>query len=767
MHKTHFITRWLDRGAGLLPRRSDGGHGPLDGWSGKIQDACTDPTALAAADTDEYQIVIPRGWVCVDVDLKNCSEEQKTAAAGFVELCVAQPHAFEVCRSKSGGYHIWARTDRDLPKKTLYGGQAIEVFGPGGAVTEAVDGSGKRPHVSGVITSATVPWVMVDAWLVKAGFAPAEKAPKTAGPITKKDLGNIRRSLAVTDPEALELLDRWLAPMEGPRSIWPEHVNHDELVSLLWRFHAPQRVLKGRDLRELLWLMFAAVKYTVPGWSAKTEAEFAALCGDRGRKTAERELALKKAEEDLVSAGPGPLTSDAVLVSDFLAETGLFDVDRAADGGVYLDPDTEDGPDRAVSLDTYVYGAVSRDWYVYCNKVFEREGGADAKWLQRQGKLSRVSEVCAAIKRSPEAQSFEPVPTDIDPDHILTPEGLYDLRTAAPAEERAGRWIKSTAYPPVAMETPRWCYYLDHNFDADPAQIEAFERILGWLLTGRIEIERAVYLLGGPGGGKSLLQDLIGKLLGSYNQAIDSDTFRAGYKASRQGKQLALQGARVAFLSEPDRERFDFDLFKKWVSGELKERDRRVFSPIEEEVHVTSKLVISANLVPNVGEHGGAFLRRLIPVPLNRPIARPDVHLKEKLTRELPGILHRAMAACARWYAAGANVEAFGVPDSWYKDFTSEQEDGDELSAWIKNNLRVEPGAPFMPTKVLFDRFRADCPGAISDARAFGVRLKGLLPSGRRYCTRMIGGKNYRGYDNVRWIGEGSDPSAESALRSN
>ena len=764
MSKTHFITRWLNRGAGLLPRRNDGGHGPLDGWSGKIQDACTDLSALEAADTDEYQIVIPRGWVCIDVDLKNCNEEQKAAAQKFVDGCLPQPASFEIYRSKSGGYHIWAHTGRDLPKKTAYGGACIEVFGPGGAVTEAVDGSGRRPHVSGVITSATVPWVSIEAWLAKAGFAPADKGSKTAGPVTKRDLGNLRRSLAVTDPEARVLLDRWIDPTEGPVSIWPEHVAHDELVSLLWRFHAPQKVLQGRDLKEILWPMFFSAKHTLPSWSAKTEAEFAELCADRGRKAAE---AARASAEKAASGAAGPLDSDAVLVSDFLAVSGLFEVDRAADGGVYLDPDTEDGPDRVIDLGAYVRQEVSLAWYSYCGAVYQQSGGQDVKWLQRQGTLARIAEVCSAIRQQPSVLSFSPTPTDIDPDHILTPDGLYDLRTAEPAVERAGRWIKSTAYPPIEMETPHWCYYLDHNFDADPSQIETFERILGWLLTGRIEIERAVYLLGGPGGGKSLLQDLIGKLLGSYNRAIDSDTFRSGYKASRQGQQLALQGARVAFLSEPARAHFDFDLFKKWVSGELKERDRRVYSPVEEDVHVTSKLVISANMVPEVGEHGGAFLRRILPVPLNKPLSRPDVHLKEKLTRELPGILHRVMGACARWYAAGADVEAFGVPESWYKDFRAEQYDGDELAAWVGNNLRVEPGAPFVPTKVLFDRFRADCPGAGLDARVFGIRLKGLLPSGRKYCTRMIGGKNYRGYDNVRWIGVGSDPSAESALGAN
>lgn len=119
---------------------------------------------------------------------------------------------------------------------------------------------------------------------------------------------------------------------------------------------------------------------------------------------------------------------------------------------------------------------------------------------------------------------------DADPYALCTPAGIVDLhtgliRTPQPDKDFHSR---STSTGPKSQPTPRWDRFLADTFGDDAEgreMIDFLHLMLGYSITGDVGAQVMPFLFGSGKNGKSVLLDVLMKLLGDYADA-SSGTFR-------------------------------------------------------------------------------------------------------------------------------------------------------------------------------------------------------------------------------------------------
>lgn len=113
---------------------------------------------------------------------------------------------------------------------------------------------------------------------------------------------------------------------------------------------------------------------------------------------------------------------------------------------------------------------------------------------------------------------------DADPYALCTPAGVVDLRSGhmRPAEPTKDFHSRSTSAAPEPMPTPRWNRFLTDTFGegAEGTQmIDFLQLLLGYSVTGDVGAQVMPFLFGSGKNGKSVLLDVLIKLLGDYADA--------------------------------------------------------------------------------------------------------------------------------------------------------------------------------------------------------------------------------------------------------
>ncbi|WP_189828332.1 DNA primase family protein [Streptomyces finlayi] len=251
---------------------------------------------------------------------------------------------------------------------------------------------------------------------------------------------------------------------------------------------------------------------------------------------------------------------------------------------------------------------------------------------------------------------------DADPYALCTPAGIVDLNTGliSAADPEKHHHSRATSVAPAATPTPRWHKFLRDTFGthAEGADIIAFlHELLGYSITGDVGAQVMPFLFGRGKNGKSVLLDVMVKLLGDYADAAPPGFLMARPFEGHPTDLAELHGRRIIVCSELKAgDRFDEARVKLLTGGDrIKARRMRqdffAFSP-------THKLWLLGNHRPEVGTGGYAFWRRIRLIPFERVV---DDHQKIDnladllVAEEGPGILH--------WLIAGAHRYLTGARD--------------------------------------------------------------------------------------------------------
>lgn len=224
--------------------------------------------------------------------------------------------------------------------------------------------------------------------------------------------------------------------------------------------------------------------------------------------------------------------------------------------------------------------------------------------------------------------------------------GLYDRGTGTlmPHDPQLLSTIQlPVRYDPQAT-APIFGAFL--NDCLDPASQLLVQELCGYLLVPETRAQKAFVLVGEGGAGKSTLLTVIQELLlGAANVSnIAWQNLGETFLTAELDGRLAN-----IFADLPSRSIEDSSLFKSitgedWLTAQRKNKDPYSFKS-------SARLVFSCNSIPkNIGDRSEAFYRRLVIIPFGppKPPAQRDLHLKDKLAREAPGILNWALAGLAR-----------------------------------------------------------------------------------------------------------------------
>ncbi|MER8062477.1 MULTISPECIES: phage/plasmid primase, P4 family [unclassified Streptomyces] len=322
---------------------------------------------------------------------------------------------------------------------------------------------------------------------------------------------------------------------------------------------------------------------------------------------------------------------------------------------------------------------------------------------------------------------------DADPYALCTPAGIVDLHTGLTRPSHPDRDFHScsTAVAPEPVPTPRWTRFLDDTFGegAEGREMVGFlQLLLGYSITGDVGAQVMPFLFGSGKNGKSVLLDVLMKLLGDYADAAPPGFLMARSYEGHPTDLAELHGRRVVVCSEvKPGDRFDEARVKLLTGGDrIKARRMRQdffsFRP-------THKLWLLGNHRPEVGTGGFAFWRRMRLIPFERIV--PDDRKVDNLadilvSEEGPGILNWLIVGARRYLAGEKDLTG---PGRVRIATTAYAETEDHTGRFLGESCTIEPGLRAEQTQ-LYAAYRAWCRNEEAPAvssRAFAARVRELV----------------------------------------
>lgn len=238
-----------------------------------------------------------------------------------------------------------------------------------------------------------------------------------------------------------------------------------------------------------------------------------------------------------------------------------------------------------------------------------------------------------------------------------------DLRTGTPrVNSPENLLLKSTGIPyllgdernPEGPDCLRWIQFLDEVFQDDKNLIKFVQKAVGYTLTGDTS-EQSFFLLYGLGAnGKSVFLAILEKLVGEYGITATSQTFMEQRGDSIPNDVARMAGARfVKAIEVKEMSRFNIEKMKSLTGGDR--LSARFLHSEFFDFNPVAKFWLAVNHRPSVNDPTYSFWRRCHEIPFNVTFGpdKQDKNLIDKLTEELPGILHWAIDGCLLWQKEG------------------------------------------------------------------------------------------------------------------
>ncbi|MFE0654572.1 phage/plasmid primase, P4 family [Streptomyces sp. NPDC059534] len=322
---------------------------------------------------------------------------------------------------------------------------------------------------------------------------------------------------------------------------------------------------------------------------------------------------------------------------------------------------------------------------------------------------------------------------DADPYALCTPAGIVDLRTGLVRMPDPNKDFhsRSTTVGPAVVPIPRFQRFLADTFgdDTEGAGMIAFlQLLLGYSITGDVGGQVMPFLFGAGKNGKSVLLDVLMKLLGDYADAAPPGFLMARPYEGHPTDLAELHGRRVVVCSEvKPGDKFDEARVKLLTGGDrIKARRMRQdffsFNP-------THKLWLLGNHRPEVGTGGFAFWRRMRLIPFERTVSddRKIDNLADILVAEEgSGILNWLIDGARRYLAGEKDLTG---PDKVRIATTAYAETEDHTGRFFDEACILGPDCR-TEQKTLYEAYRAWCSSegclAMSN-RTFAARARELL----------------------------------------
>lgn len=219
-------------------------------------------------------------------------------------------------------------------------------------------------------------------------------------------------------------------------------------------------------------------------------------------------------------------------------------------------------------------------------------------------------------------------------------------------------WSLPFDFEPGA-ECPTWMEFLEDVYGHDPKAILALQEFAGVLISGLLTLQKMLLLLGPPRSGKGVTVFVLEQLVGE-SRSVSPKLAQLGSEFGMS----ALIGKRLATFADT---RLDYgtktsSLVENLLSltgGDkvnVNRKNKEYWSG-----HLSTNFILVSNEAPRLIDPSGAILTRFVAIETKKShTANPDTTLKDRLSRELPGIFLWALRGLERVNKTGK----FTVPDT-------------------------------------------------------------------------------------------------------
>lgn len=315
------------------------------------------------------------------------------------------------------------------------------------------------------------------------------------------------------------------------------------------------------------------------------------------------------------------------------------------------------------------------------------------KAMARANRAMSASGLAAALllAESDPRIAVDPTDMDSDPDLLNTQNCIVHLPTGEARTHDAaiimGRQCAAAYHPDATCPTfDRFMMQISAN---DPEWVDYMQRLVGYTISGRVNEEIIIFMLGFGANGKSVFSNIMRRILNSYAGSVPANFLMI---SNRDGEAATpslarLPGVRMAQANEVEAgARLSAQAVKVAASSDA--IAARHLHKATFEFTPSHTLWVRGNHRPIITDTDDGIWRRIRLVPFDAQFGPgdKDVNLEEKLMAEAPGIL-AWMVRGHREYLRRGLKPARRVSDA----SAAYRKDSDLVAQWISE--RTEQGA--------------------------------------------------------------------------
>ncbi|EDK34957.1 phage/plasmid primase, P4 family [Clostridium kluyveri] len=295
----------------------------------------------------------------------------------------------------------------------------------------------------------------------------------------------------------------------------------------------------------------------------------------------------------------------------------------------------------------------------YISKLDDEKEIADMRKVRNKLKSARTLDVIYKQYKAFEDTHINSKIMDSDVRYINCNNGIVDITTGKILPHDKDLHISKIAevnYVPGKINS-LFKASIDRLFNGDNEEIEAFEILLGYMLSGRANQKIFPIIHGVRNTGKTQIFELILNTFGSdYVKSIDKSLLmKAWNKNSGANPELAeLQGVRLLICSETsDSDYLDTDFMKKIVGGDTIKARPLYKPPIEFTPNFVP--VIFTNKKPSFDGNDDALVIRIIVIELLYSLEKNDIDpdFKRKVLEDKEGLFSYIISCIVKFTKTG------------------------------------------------------------------------------------------------------------------
>lgn len=285
---------------------------------------------------------------------------------------------------------------------------------------------------------------------------------------------------------------------------------------------------------------------------------------------------------------------------------------------------------RLISIQDYgkIYHYNGSGLYKYISDTHKKTGGLDNIILKSKGGRKFTVAKRNNIRANISAITYKELDLINPEKYINFTNGFLNIKTKEFINHSPDLYfINQVPYEHNAEAiSTEWLEYLDSTLNKDLNKIKLLQEFCGYCFLKTCKYEKALFLSGGGGAGKSTFTETIIAVFGRENCSSTSLA-----NLVDPVLRCSIRDKYVNFDSDlPEKVRDYEDIFKKISSGEAIKFNEKFLPAVDERVRC--KMIFNVNNFPYIRDSTSAFYRRMILINFDKEFGDgADVNLKEKL----------------------------------------------------------------------------------------------------------------------------------------